>query len=77
VFIDSGPLGLVTNPNSSHVDYPKQRRREEVILTPELEIEVEKILAALRLIRERPTPPVVEKPMPICKKCAYQELCWG
>jgi len=59
------------------IDYPKQRRREEVTLTPELEVEVERALAGVRSTRALPTPPVVEKPMPICKKCSYQELCWG
>jgi CRISPR/Cas system-associated exonuclease Cas4 (RecB family) len=23
------------------------------------------------------TPPVVEAPMRICRKCSYNELCWG
>src|SRR5580700_1817342 len=59
------------------IDYPKQRRREEVTLTPEYEAEVEKVLESLRATRRMASPPVVEKPMPICKKCAYQELCWG
>jgi CRISPR-associated exonuclease Cas4 len=59
------------------IDYPKQRRRDEVVLTPELEKEVEAILSTLRDTREMRTPPMVDKPMPVCKKCSYQELCWG
>ena len=59
------------------IDYPKQRRREEVTLTPELEAEVERVIEGVRQTRERPTPPVVPSPMALCKKCAYQDLCWG
>lgn len=59
------------------IDYPKERRRETVTLTPELEEEVETILAGVRDTRALPVPPLVPAPMPVCKKCAYQELCWG
>jgi CRISPR-associated exonuclease Cas4 len=59
------------------LDYPKERRREEVTLTPEREAEVEEILEEVQRTREQPTPPKVPKPMAICKKCAYEELCWG
>lgn len=66
--------GVVT---TGVIDYPKERRREEVTLTPEREAEVEAILGEIRRTRERPTPPEVPEPMPICRKCAYQDLCWG
>jgi len=59
------------------IDYPKQHRTLEVILTPELETEVEEILAGIQTVRNMPTPPVIAEPMAICKKCAYQDLCWG
>jgi len=59
------------------IDYPKQRRREEVTLTPDLEAEVERVIEGVRATRERPTPPPVPSPMPVCKKCSYQDLCWG
>ena len=59
------------------IDYPKERRREEVVLTPELEQEVEQVLAGVQETRALPTPPLVAEPMTICRKCAYQELCWG
>ena len=44
------------------LDYPKERRREEVVLTPALEQEVERILEGIRETRERPTPPEVPLP---------------
>lgn len=59
------------------IDYPKQRRREEVALTPEREAEVERVIEGVRATRERETPPPVASPMAICRKCAYQDLCWG
>lgn len=59
------------------IDYPRLRRRQEVTLTPELEAEVEAILKGVQEVRNQPTPPAVEKPMAVCKSCAYQELCWG
>jgi CRISPR-associated exonuclease Cas4 len=59
------------------IDYPKQKRRQEVSLTPEYEAEIEQVLAGIEEIRAMATPPVVSDPMPICKRCAYQELCWG
>jgi CRISPR-associated exonuclease Cas4 len=59
------------------IDYPKQRRRETVELTVERELEVEEILAGVVQVVAQLTPPVIAAPMPICKKCSYQDLCWG
>lgn len=59
------------------IDYPQQKRRQAVALTPELEAELEGILTRIEAVCERATPPVVASPMPLCKQCAYQELCWG
>ncbi|MCS7224907.1 MAG: CRISPR-associated protein Cas4 [Armatimonadetes bacterium] len=56
--------------------FPREKRREEVCLTPELK---EKALAVLKNIREiesQSSPPIVEF-MPICRACSYCELCWG
>ena len=59
------------------IDYPQQKRREAVTLTPAYEADIEHILAGVQTVREQPTPPPVPKPMSLCKQCAYQELCWG
>ncbi len=66
--------GIVT---TGVIDYPKLKQRQEVILTPELEADVEKIIEGVQAVREQPIPPAVPEPMPICKKCAYMDLCWG
>ena len=59
------------------LDYPDQKRRETLTLTPALEAEVETTLTLVLETRARPAPPPVEKPMSLCAKCSYQDLCWG
>jgi CRISPR-associated exonuclease Cas4 len=59
------------------IDFPKQKRRETVALTPEREREIAAILVEISAIKGQPNPPGVAAPMPICKKCSYQDLCWG
>ena len=56
--------------------FPKERRREPVWLTEDAEREGEEALRELRRIEQLPAPPQVEF-MPICRSCAYAELCWG
>lgn len=56
--------------------YPRQRKKETLQLTPELEVELETVLEQIRHIRAMPTPPQVPKPMTICHSCAYEEFCW-
>ncbi len=56
--------------------FPKERRREPIELTEESEREVELALREIRQIERLPIPPHVEF-MPICRQCAYCELCWG
>lgn len=56
--------------------FPKERRREVVELTEEAEAEVEAALRQIRHIENLSTPPSIEF-MPICRQCAYCELCWG
>ncbi|MCS6965305.1 MAG: CRISPR-associated protein Cas4 [Candidatus Kapabacteria bacterium] len=56
--------------------FPRARRREEVRLTPELEARVACALKGIQQIEQLPEPPVVDF-MPLCRACAYCELCWG
>ncbi len=56
--------------------FPKERRKEEVRLTPELEAQVKEALQDIQRIEALPSPPQVDF-MPICRVCAYCELCWG
>ena len=57
------------------IDYPKLRRRERVLLTPEDEVIMEEILKDIRRIVDGPMPKPRRKS--ICKKCAYYEFCFG
>ncbi len=56
--------------------FPKERRREEVRLTAELEAQVRDALRGIQEIEQLPEPPRAEY-MPLCRVCAYCELCWG
>jgi CRISPR-associated exonuclease Cas4 len=59
------------------IDFPTERRRESVELTPEAEREIEQVVAGVLAVRAAEQPPPVPAPMSICKKCSYQDLCWG
>jgi CRISPR-associated exonuclease Cas4 len=59
------------------INYPKQRRSVEVELTPAAEAEVKEWIGQVQMVVAQATPPVVEAPMRICRKCSYNELCWG
>lgn len=56
--------------------FPKERRREEVRLTAELEAQVSEALRAIRRTEELPSPPPADFAA-TCHTCAYSELCWG
>jgi len=58
------------------LNYPKMRKREEIILTEQLEKRVEEDLEKIKRVLGMPNPPKVEK-KPFCSKCAYYELCWS
>jgi len=57
------------------INYPKMRRREEVVLTEEAEKKVEADLKRINKILSLKNPPEVKR-KPYCKKCAYYELCF-
>ncbi len=56
--------------------FPKERRREKVELTPELEARVRAILSEIEELVSRPRPPAPRK-IKYCAPCGYRELCWG
>ncbi len=56
--------------------FPRQRRREEVMLTEEGEREVEAALGEIARLKDLPAPPQTEW-TPVCRPCAYAEFCWG
>ncbi|ADH59810.1 CRISPR-associated protein Cas4 [Thermoanaerobacter mathranii subsp. mathranii str. A3] len=58
------------------INYPKEKRKEVLELTPEYEEKVKQALKEIEEITTKPIPPPVQK-QKICKSCAYYEFCWG
>jgi CRISPR-associated exonuclease Cas4 len=58
------------------INYPKQRRKTEVELTPDKEKEVVSAIQKVTEINSMPTPPTAEFSK-LCKSCSYAELCWS
>lgn len=58
------------------LNYPLLKKKVNVELTPEKEIELTGILADIHNIINQDRPPEAEWKS-YCKNCAYRELCWG
>ena len=58
------------------INYPKMKKREEIMLTPEAEKEVEKALIRVKEIISMDKPPQIKRKR-YCTKCAYYEFCFG
>jgi len=56
--------------------FPEERKREKVILTPEIEKEIENAIKNIQKILKMEKPPKPEK-ISYCKTCAYKEMCWS
>jgi CRISPR-associated exonuclease Cas4 len=57
------------------IDYPLIRQSINVEFSTEDEFKLEKMLQDIEIIINLERAPKVNK-MPICKKCAYYDLCW-
>lgn len=55
--------------------FPKEKKREEVILTHELEDRLNKACKEITEIVEQELPPPPVK-IGYCKNCGYKEMCW-
>ncbi len=56
--------------------FPEERKREKVILSKEIENELEKAVENIKKILQEDKPPSPVK-IPYCKNCAYKEMCWS
>ena len=56
------------------VIYPKEKKKEKIELTPEIENEITEIISGIQDISQLKTPPTPQ-PKPYCKRCTYFELC--
>jgi len=55
--------------------YPKERKREDVVLDEESCREVEETVRGIIDVVEQDAPPALEK-KPYCDACLYQDICW-
>lgn len=56
--------------------FPKEKRKEEVELTSELEHELDVAAREIESIAQQDTPPLLRK-ISLCRNCAYKEFCWA
>ena len=56
--------------------FPKEKKRIEVDLTPEIEEELKNAIADIKAISEKDLPPPAKK-VKFCSKCGYREFCWA
>lgn len=56
--------------------HPRERRREDVELTPENEARVEDAIRGVVDVVERDSPPAATE-KPFCESCAYHDFCWS
>jgi CRISPR-associated exonuclease Cas4 len=56
--------------------YPLLRRTVNVELTDELASRLESVLEEIRAILSKPSVPAPVK-IGYCRRCSYNELCWG
>jgi CRISPR-associated exonuclease Cas4 len=74
-------LGGVTRtdgaPLTGQLDYPALRRTELVTLTPEHEAELAEPVAALARLADEPNPPERHPRRSFCRRCAFEDLCYG
>lgn len=57
------------------LNYVKEKKQEEIILTKEKEKEIEQLLIAIDQVTKNDRPPQIKK-LNYCSKCAYYEFCF-
>lgn len=58
------------------LNYVKEKKREEVELTEEVELKIKDALLDISRILEESKPPKLQK-LPYCSKCSYYNLCFA
>lgn len=56
--------------------FPKERKKEQVSLSPEIESAIMEALRSIATIEAMDSPPAADFTT-VCRVCAYCELCWG
>ena len=62
---------------TGQIDYPALRRTEDVTLTAEHERQLAQWTTELQQVLLQPTPPPRISQRKFCRKCAFEELCYG
>lgn len=73
----NGVTGANGTPFRGQIDYPALRRSEPVALGPPQEEELVLQLQHLGQLLEQPHPPARLPKREFCRKCAFEELCYG
>jgi CRISPR-associated exonuclease Cas4 len=73
----SGVVRENGDPYTGMLNYPALKRTEPVTLTEADERRLAEIVAALRRLAPEPTPPPRITKRQFCRKCAFEELCYG
>lgn len=58
------------------LNYVKEKKREEVELTEEIEVKIKETLVDIKRIEEENSPPKLKR-LPYCAKCSYFNLCFA
>lgn len=56
--------------------FPKERKREIVELTPEIEEELQETVEKIKIIAEKEQLPPPRRNQ-FCRRCAYRDFCWA
>jgi len=73
----NGVTGPGGEPFRGEINYPRQRRTEEVQLTESHRARLREIVSSLRVLSEQGSPPPRIEERSFCRKCAFEELCYG
>jgi CRISPR-associated exonuclease Cas4 len=73
----SGVTRADGEPFTGMLNYPRLKRTEPVELAPEDEVRLAEMVAALRQIAAESKPPPRITRRSFCRKCAFEELCYG
>jgi CRISPR-associated exonuclease Cas4 len=65
------------NPLRGELNYPEQRNTTDIELRDEHMDELEEIVSNIRKMSNRESPPPRIDDRSFCKKCAFEELCYG
>lgn len=74
---EMGVLKADGTPFEGEVDYPLQKRKITVILTPEKEDQLVQIIRAVEEILLQDSVPSRLTNRKVCRTCSYYDLCWS